>query len=91
MDKLHTIRIKCNAVSYRQGFIEVIPNIHDGCVNLETWDLHGDVDISSMDWMDERLRDEDFHSNCEIELTKSQAIVLARALLNAAAEVLEPT
>ena len=32
-------KIHCKSISYRSGFIEVVPNIHPGHVNIEVWNL----------------------------------------------------
>jgi len=39
-------RVKCSGVQYRQGWIEVVPNIHAGSVNIEAWSVVPEVDMS---------------------------------------------
>jgi hypothetical protein len=77
-------RIRCDAVEYRKGFIEVLDNIHQGLVNVETWQVGVDVDISAMrvdasDWQEHQIQ-----SNTELELTPVQARRVAYRLLAAA-------
>ena len=70
-------RIKCNDVSYRQGFIEVATGIHPKHVKIEAWNVSGELDISRMSAM-ARLGDGDVVGNTEIELS----LVEAKALIN---------
>lgn len=84
----HTLRIQCNSVGYRQGFIEVIAQIHPGLVNLETWQVSADADITELYPESDNLTDEDFVANTELELTPAQARSLA-AVLAAAADSAE--
>ena len=50
------IRLKCDSVPYRKGFIEVVGGIHDGCVNLESWVIHAERELDEIDWVaDERV------------------------------------
>ena len=77
-------RVRCDAVKYRQGFIEVIGQIHPGLVNIETWHVNPDANISGLEVESERLTDADFVANTELELTPTQARSLAAALLSAA-------
>lgn len=77
-------RIRCDAVEYRKGFIEVLDNIHQGLVNVETWQVGVQVDISAMsvdasDWQEHHIQ-----SNTELELTPVQARLVANRLLAAA-------
>ena len=81
--------IRCNAVSYRQGFIEVSTQIHEGCINIETWEVSSEKDISSVNVRDDSLSDEDIVSNTELELRPAEAIALAEALLSAAGNTAE--
>ena len=78
------IRVRCDAVKYRQGFVEVIGRIHPGLVNLETWQISAETDLSGLDIESDRLTDADFIANTELELTPSQARSLAAALVAAA-------
>jgi hypothetical protein len=71
-------------VDYRQGFIEVLANIHQGLVNVETWQVGVQVDIWAMsvdasDWQEHQI-----HCNREFELTPAQARRVAYRLLAAA-------
>lgn len=77
-------RIRCNAVGYRQGFIEVTPDIHGRCVNVETWAIAAGIRLNGVEWLDNpALSDGDVIGNCELELTIEQARELATALMNA--------
>lgn len=73
-------KIKCNAIEYRKGFIEVKSNIHAGCINLETWSIHPDVDISDDKSSLDTLSENDITGNTEIELTVERAKELVRLL-----------
>ena len=75
-------KIKCNSVSYRQGFIESSPAIHPGCVNLETWEVSPPVDIAKSDL--QSVPDDRITANTEIELTVDEAHALGNALIAAA-------
>lgn len=77
--------VRCDAVNYRQGFIEVIAQIHPGLVNIETWQISVKADITGLSLESDRLTDEDFVANTELELTPAQARSLAAALVTAAA------
>lgn len=77
-------RVRCNAVRYRQGFIEVISQIHPGLVNMETWEINAAVDIAGLNLGEGAFTDDDFVANTELELTPAQARALAAALMNAA-------
>jgi hypothetical protein len=81
-------KIYCNGVSYRSGFVEVLPNIHPGHVNIEVWNLHPDHDRRSTDISDDCISDADVTGNTEIELNVTQAKELVRQL-KAAIEAVE--
>ncbi|MET7012928.1 hypothetical protein [Uliginosibacterium flavum] len=68
-------RIRCAAISYRQGFVEVLPNIHAGLVNLETWRLNPEVDANC-----KVLADDIVTSNTELEMTVAEAEKLVEML-----------
>lgn len=77
-------RLRCHSIPYRQGFIEV-GAVHDGCVNVETWRLSADVDLSRVEWVsDDRLTDDDVTGNTELELTPAEARRVAGLLIEAA-------
>lgn len=79
-----TIRLKCSGVPYRQGFIEVTPAIHEGYVNIETWDINPSVDLESLHWVSlVDLADDDVSSNTEVEMTIVNAKKLATAINDA--------
>jgi hypothetical protein len=80
-------RMQCASVKYRQGFIEVVAQIHPGLVNIETWQVSAEADITGLDPSSDRLTDDDFVANTEMELTPAQARSLAAALVAAAATV----
>ena len=77
-------RVRCDAVKYRQGFIEVVGQIHPGLVNVETWQVGVEADITGLDVGSDALTDTDFIANTELELTPVQARSLAAALVVAA-------
>jgi hypothetical protein len=77
-------RIRCDNISYRKGFVEVLENIHPGFVNVETWWVPPQVNASAMaldgmNWVDGQVQ-----ANTELELTPAQARELAHSLLVAA-------
>jgi len=76
--------VRCGAVKYRQGFVEVIGQIHPGLVNIETWQVGVEADISGVDLESDRLSDDDIVANTELELTSAQARSLAAELVEAA-------
>ena len=77
-------RVRCDTVKYRQGFIEVVGQIHPGLVNVETWEVSAEADITGLDVDSDSLTDDDFVANTELELTPQQARSLAAALVAAA-------
>ena len=75
-------RIKCTAINYRQGFIEVTGGIHTSCINLEAWNVDANCELSNVSWVDdELLKDSHVGSNTELELTVDQARNLGKALI----------
>jgi len=77
------LRFRCDTVNYRKGFIEVMPGIHSGCINLECWQVQNDLDISGIDLLDQRIPDEAITANVELELSLETAEALLVALQNA--------
>ncbi|MFT4929960.1 MAG: hypothetical protein ACI8WB_006095 [Phenylobacterium sp.] len=73
--------IKCNSINYRQGYIEVLGNIHDGCINIETTQVHPDV--TNLDSNTISLADEDITASTEVELSINEAEILVEQLLTA--------
>jgi hypothetical protein len=84
-----TFRVRCDAVKYRQGFIEVIGQIHPGSVNLETWQVDAGADSTGLYPESDGLRVDDVVANTELELTPAQARSLAAALMAAADSVVD--
>ena len=83
MDENKPFRFKFDSIEYRKGFIEITPNIHPMCVNVELWQIHPDTDISVVNWIsDESISDSSVISNVELELDVEQATELAQALLS---------
>ncbi|MEZ5653437.1 MAG: hypothetical protein R3E87_23120 [Burkholderiaceae bacterium] len=78
-------RIKCRSVVYRQGFIEVTPNIHEGLVNLEIWGVRAECDLSSIELDGDELTDSDVEANCELELAADEVRQLIKQLQQALA------
>ncbi|MCP4130578.1 MAG: hypothetical protein GY754_06310 [bacterium] len=75
-------RIRCNNVPYRKGFIEVEAGIHDDCINIETWNVCSDLDISSIDIRDESFPEDGVTDNTELELSIEDTKKLIRLLQN---------
>jgi len=75
--------IRCNDISYRQGFVEVAASIHSQHVNVEVWNVHPDQDISGLSRIDKLASDKEIVANTEIELSVSQAEALIEALRKA--------
>jgi len=65
--------LKCNNIDYRKGYFVVEPNIHDGCVNLEAWNISAEFDIEHIELESEALTEEVIAGNVEIELNISEA------------------
>jgi isochorismate pyruvate lyase len=85
-------QIRCNEIPYRQGFIEVQPNIHDGFVNIETWMLNPCFNIANTKSIaDLVITDADFIGNTELELTIEQTNELIIALQVAIAKIRNPS
>ena len=82
--------MKCNNINYRKGYVEVVPNIHDDCINLEVTTIHPDVDISNMELTDPELPDNAVTSNTEIELNIEEAKQLIEFLKISISRVEEP-
>jgi hypothetical protein len=81
-------QIRCDGILYRQGFIEVQPNIHDGFVNIETWMVNPALNIANAKSIaDLEIVDADFIRNTELELTINQTNELIIALQAAIAKV----
>ena len=40
------MKIKCNSVNYRKGFVGITNDAHDRCMNLEVRGIHPDIDVS---------------------------------------------
>jgi len=80
-------KIKCNSINYRKGFIEVLANIHSGCINIETWSIHPDADISEQGLVFNEIPYEYFTGNTEIELNLKNAEELLTSLQKAILEL----
>ena len=59
--------IPCNSIVYRKGFVEV-SRVHDGCINLESWSVHPETEISGVDVRDGSIGEDDIIGNVELEL-----------------------
>lgn len=70
--------IKCNSIKYRKGFVEVRGDIHNDCINIETWNIDPDVNIANVNLEDNSLKEESIIANTEIELsiTNAKALIL---------------
>lgn len=81
MSELKPFRIKCMTIPYRKGFIELTPGIHEGCINLEIWEINAESDIDDCSWVDdESFDDSEVTANCEIELSLAEAQMLAEMI-----------
>jgi len=80
-------KIKCDNVDYRKGYIEVTPGIHDNCINIETWDVHVDIDLSKIEIGDDDFPENGITGNTEIEMSVSEAELLISELQNAVAKI----
>jgi len=76
-------KIKCNNVEYRKGYIEVTSNIHDNSINIESWDIRVDIDLSKLDISDQDFSDDGVTGNIEIEMNVEQARGLVNLLQTA--------
>ncbi len=73
-------QIKCDGVNYRKGFIEVSTQIHDKHINIETWNIQPDVNISKNQIAVGQFNNDDVIGNTEIELSVEQAEILIKKL-----------
>ena len=81
MEPTPTIRLKCNSVPHRQGFIEVTPSIHYEHINIETWDIHPETCLDDVSWVDDNSAAAvNVVANTELELTVVEAERLAGAI-----------
>jgi hypothetical protein len=74
------MKIKCNAVSYRKGFVELSENIHEDNINLEVWGVHPDYEIPHGDSPFNKVPIESFIGNLELELSVENARALIQDL-----------
>ena len=79
MTKNFRNRFKCNSISYRKGYIEVVADIHAGLINMETWNIHSELGIT-----ERMLGEHDFLidgvvGNTELELSVDEAKLLIYA------------
>lgn len=86
---MQPIRLRCDSIRYRQGFIEVSAGIHTGCINVEAWDIKPDFDISEADVRGEDFPDDSLQANTELELDVETAEQLVAALQLAIHEIKE--
>jgi len=76
--------LKCNSVEYRKGYIEVAPNIHPNCINIELWEISAEKDISNLNFDDENsFVDKDVVANIELELSIQETKALISKLSKA--------
>ena len=60
-----TQTIRCNSIHYRKGFVEV-SRVHNGCVNLESWSVNSESEISGVYVHDGRVDDDDITGNVDL-------------------------
>lgn len=82
-------RIRCDSINYRQGFIEVVAGIHEGCINIETWQIQPDLKITDLDIRSPDFPDSEVLNNTEIELCIEKAKTLIFLLSNAVRKIEE--
>ena len=75
--------IRCNAIDYRQGFIEVQSRIHKDCINIETWQVDADINITAVGLSDGGITNDNIIGNTEIELSLKNAEQLITLLQDA--------
>lgn len=81
-------KIQCTGIPYRQGFIEVQPNIHEGFINIETWMVNSNIKLNKeVPNLTSIQNDSDITGNTELELTFDQAIELVTALQVAVSKI----
>ncbi len=73
-------KLLCIGISYRQGYVEVIPNIHKGYINIETWMIHPDHICAGKEFDEIVALDDAVRANTELELTVETAIALIQLL-----------
>ena len=76
-------KIKCNNIEYRKGYIEITPNIHEGFINLETWRIDPDIDLTNIELEDDDFPDKGVTGNTEIELSVIEVEELIQQLQKA--------
>lgn len=81
--------IAVSDIQYRQGFLEVVPGIHEGHINLEAWNVSPSVSPLPSSVTSNLIQDKDVVSNVELELSVSQARVLVGLLEQAIRDVEE--
>ena len=83
--------IKCCGVAYRQGFIDVEANVHDGHVNVEAWNVHPDCQSFPRVESPGEIKDDDVIANTEVELGLEEARRLRDRLSKAIASIKKNT
>ena len=78
-----SMKLKCDNIEYRKGYIEISPNIHNGYVNIETWGVDADVDLKTLDIDDENFQDDFITANTEIEMSIDEVEALVVQLQSA--------
>lgn len=73
-------KVRCENIGYRQGFIEVIPNIHRGYINIETWMISPEIKITDIDISEGSIADKNIVGNTEIEMSIDQAEMLIQLI-----------
>jgi hypothetical protein len=80
-------RFRCNVIPYRKGFLEVLPDIHVGCINVEAWQVRYDFDISNRELEDDSFPDDAITGNVELEISVVEAEDLIQTLTEAVAKM----
>lgn len=64
-----------------------MPGIHDGCINIEAWQVDPDVDISNREIEDDSFSDNAVTGNVELEMSVAAAEDLIQRLTEAVEKV----
>ena len=81
--------IAISNVRYRQGFLDVVPGIHEGHINLEAWNIDPNISTLPAYVGSDLIRDEDVTANVELELSVAQARTLITLLEGAIRDIEE--
>lgn len=75
--------IQCASVCYRQGIIEIASDIHEGCVNIEIWNIAPDLEVPQVPRGPLFEEPGSVTGTIELELSACETEALIRALQEA--------